>query len=327
MFNENFDSNTIDQKVLDFESIQGQTCHYQAVSNILRYFGYQIPEEFVFLLLRAYYVEDPDINIPFFCNDSFDEIGFSLLIRHFNTKKSLFSTIKGLIISEKPAIINIKGNKLPYFPKNTEINLEEHLIVIYGYNQQEFLVSDVYVPFFPPEAITCWVDQEEIYQMIQEGNDPGRIFAIEPVEPKRITLDEIFQIGVKKIIQLMEKENQFRVRVIEARDINSLQFRPEDIHHLAKKTRSELLSNGGPVETRSFLAKIFNHACRNNKFLEECSDFFAQKSIEWKGIANACIKFAVLGQMDFFKEQIWISYKLAKEELEYISRLQELLNL
>lgn len=308
-------------KKLDFSIGLGKTCHYKTVSDILKYYNCDVPEEFVFLALRAFYERDKEINIPVFCRDAFERIGFILESHHTRTEVERVSVIEGLIDKGIPVIVNVNGKVLPYFPKILPFNFSQHLIVICGYNQDNFYVADAYVPFYPPESFDGWVGREAIMYAVEEGYDKEKVYTIKPGKPEYASIEQIFEMAILRVLEMLLSENEFRCGYFEKYGIRNL-CEDEDIEELAKKTRNEILSNGGPTETREFLSYIFGHFENENKQFKYYSEKLSEFSKIWNEIANACLKFAVIKDKEYFIGKVTKSYEITKEEIGFLNMIK-----
>lgn len=92
----------------------------------------------------------------------------------------------------------------------------------------------------------------------------------------------------------------------------------------AKLTRLELLTNGGPVESRYFLANVFQNVCllNNEDTYGKYAQEFRRYHTRWKDIANACMKYGLIGDVEIFKRVILDSFELAQEEIEFLKMVK-----
>lgn len=317
----------------EYKNVLGQTCNYMTISNILSYYGLNVPEEFVFLLLKGHYRQDMDINIPFFSKNAFNKIGFDLDYYQFNNKDEFKYMVEKIILERMPIIANVNSRELPYFPvnMNTVIN-HPHIIIIRGYKEGQVLVSDVYVPFYPPEGFTGWLDVEIIFKAISKSKDIDKLFFIRKSDSVNISIPEIFGSSNLRVIDMMLEENL--IRRSKANDSNKMfeiddgfnsafaRLSQKEVKEIARRTRAEWMSFEGPVQTRYFLEQVYTYMKDYHINYEKYAYVFKVFNERWNGIANAIIKFSVILNEDYFKTLSDLYTNLLEDEIEYMNSIR-----
>lgn len=320
-------------EVLEFKNTLGKTCNYMTVSNILKYYGFDMPEEYVFLLLKAQYKKEADINIPFFSKNAFEKIGFNFSDYKFKEQNEFRYLIQKIILNKTLIIANVDSKVLPYFPNNLN-TLEEHphTVIIHGYKENQLLVSDVYVPFYPPECYTGWIEEDTVYRAVAGSKDPRKLFTITKGNCTNISLYDIFMSCFMKIMDVIINENlqrrteadynsQFSDTVEGCEAIIST-VPKEEMKLIARKTRAEWLSFEGPAQTRDFLAQIFYSMKSYCSVFEKYANDFKLFNERWNGVANALIKLSVVFDAKYFKFVADLYSELLDEEIEYMKKLK-----
>ncbi len=326
-------------EVIEFKNVLGQTCNYMTISNILKHYGFDVPEEYVFLLLKSQYKKDMDINIPFFSRNTFRKIGFELRDYQFKDLNEFNTLVHKLTLSNVPIIANVNTKGLSYFPQNINgIEEHPHIVIIHGYKDQHVLLSDVYVPFYPPECFTGWIEEVSIYNAISNSNDPGKLFTLNMGDNVIINQYEIFESCFVEIINTLIKENLQRKMEaeynsqlcdkVEGCEAIISHITQDDMKSIARKTRTEWLSFEGPAQTRDFLVKILisvqNYHTDYERYAKDMKVFYQR----WNAMANALIKFTVIFNAKYFKYVNDLYLKLLEEETQYMKNLKnEVLNL
>lgn len=308
---------------INFITELGFTCHYKTIENLLKFYAYDMKEEFCYLFLRSYYEKDIDVNIPVFCRKAFNKIGFDLRVHRISNIDNSIKKIQNLIEKQIPVLANVDGSYLRYFPKRMAFEFKQHLIVIKGFNDNEFLVSDSYVPTYPPESYEGWINKDEIINVINHSYDQGKVFSLIPQkEGLKISEMKIYTDCIKKMLDILITENEMRCRYFEEKTIDELSKMEGNMNELLRKARGEILSNGGPAETREFFSNIYLKLADNKKSYKYYAEKFRFFSDSWVDIANAFLKCMIIHDKDRFSEKVRESYFLTKEEIEYFNKIK-----
>ncbi|WP_455715515.1 hypothetical protein, partial [Anaerosporobacter sp.] len=186
----------------------GLTCNYQAISNMMEYYGTKIPEEFVFLVMKCNFEDDISIHIPYFSNNAISKLGFRMKVITFNGLSDFEKKAMELLNKQYPIILNVKSDILPFYPKGNESNQNgAHALILHGVKEGMALVSDSYVPYYPPECISEWIDIDMIFQAVLASKDKDKMVVFEKEQDIAINLNQIAKDNLKTLLLELIENN------------------------------------------------------------------------------------------------------------------------
>ena len=310
----------------------GLTCNYQTVSNIMKYYGTEIPEEFVYLVMKCNFENDITIHIPYFSNNAVSKLGYRINVIPFYGQKDFEKKVMELLKKKHPIILNVKSDLLPYYPKGNEnFQNEAHALILHGINERMALVSDSYVPYYPPDCIREWIDMDVLFQAILASKDKDKMMIFEKEEDIAIDLHQIAKDNLKTLLfesiennKKMLREEEINSQVFEDVKDKSAVFNRmsrEEIEDIVKHYRLQWLAFDGPAQIRKFLENIFTYLQGDNEQYVIYAKAFQEYYRKWISISNAYFRFSVRYDMEYFDKVSNRYVTLLNEEINFMKEM------
>ncbi len=320
-------------KILDYQNNLGESCNYKVISNIFKYYGLDIPEEFIYLLFKTTFIKDNKIHIHSISENTFNSIGGKINICKFNSINEFQKQIELFIEKNEILLINTNPQYLSFFQINYNLHIDNsHCCVIYGICEDGIYVADNYVPTYPPKIFNGKVDLIEIYNAVQNSKDYDKIFTFDIQNIKDINLIDIYIEHYNMLAEKIIKDNLKRKYKEEQNNIFFKNVMKEEkrfddigydfVKKVVEETRIEWMSLDGPVLSRGYLANIFNKLASmtaNKKYKLYAETLFYFKKC-WDSLSRGYIKFAITQNVDVFKKCSFNYMQLLIDEIDFFNK-------
>jgi len=197
---------------INFEHNQSAHCENGVVSNLLNYNGLKISEPMVFgIASGVFFIYIPFIKVNFAPMFSFrpvpgfifsrvsKRLGFKIKRHKFKSKEKAQQTLDTELSKNNPVGLQVGVYNLTYFPDEYRFHFNAHNLVVYGKEEDDYLISDPVMP-----SITTLSSKE--LEKVRFAKGPfapnGHIYY--PTEiPKDVDLKKAITKGIKQAYRHM----------------------------------------------------------------------------------------------------------------------------